>query len=140
MGREQSSEQDIFMQILPETAATWCIDSDSPMFVFQRVGPSTTQDNHECAANFMFSCVGALSLHLGRFKLLKFLRHLGVEQVERRECEQPMCLCASVRDGETATETGPAQGYTNPCKFMGSTCLRGLSRSIFVWLDARTRV
>ena len=53
-----------------------------PLLLPQVIDQRTGQEQLECAANFMLTCVGTLSLHLGRIKLLKFLRHLGAEQVE----------------------------------------------------------
>ena len=42
------------------------------------VTPSTSLKLHRMAANFLFGAIGVLSLHMGRDKHSKFLRHLNV--------------------------------------------------------------
>ncbi len=45
------------------------------------VTDTTSLKMHKMAANFLFGAIGVLSLHMGRDKHAKFLRHLGAYEV-----------------------------------------------------------
>jgi len=45
------------------------------------VAQDTSNELHKMAANFLFGAIGVLSLHMGKEKHAKFLRHLGAYEV-----------------------------------------------------------
>jgi len=55
--------------------------TDSGRHKWLNVDEGTSLKLHKMAANFLFTSIGVLSLHMGRDKHAKFLRHLGAYEV-----------------------------------------------------------